>query len=93
MTRIIATLFATTAATLGILGATFAADMTAAEVKAFLSGQTAYLETAAASASGKDAQGVIYYGPLQDAERGYLARQMDDERRSALRGLERAGKK
>ena len=36
MTRTITTLFATMAATLGILGSAFAADMTAAEIKAFL---------------------------------------------------------
>jgi hypothetical protein len=35
--------------------------MTAAEVKAFLSGKTAYLETTAASASGKAGRGVIYW--------------------------------
>ena len=61
MTRTIATLFATTAATLGILGQAFAADMTGAEIKAFLSGKTIYLETTAASATGKPGQGVIYW--------------------------------
>ena len=35
--------------------------MTAAEVKAFLSGKTAYPETTAASASGKAGRGVIYW--------------------------------
>jgi hypothetical protein len=61
MTRTITTLFATMAATLGILGSAFAADMTGAEIKAFLSGKTSYLETTAASASGKAGQGMIYW--------------------------------
>src|SRR5262249_29868751 len=36
--------------------------MTGAEIKAFLTGNTTYLETTAASASGKAGQGVIYWG-------------------------------
>ena len=35
--------------------------MTGAEIKAFLSGKTAYLETTAASATGTPGQGVIYW--------------------------------
>ena len=38
-----------------------AADMTGAELKAFLSDKTTYLETTAASASGKAGQGIIYW--------------------------------
>ena len=44
----------------GLIGSAFAADMTGAEIKAFLSGKTAYLETTAASATGTPGQGVIY---------------------------------
>lgn len=39
-----------------------AADMTGAEIKAFLSGKTAYLETTSASAAGVAGQVVIYWG-------------------------------
>jgi hypothetical protein len=35
--------------------------MTAAELKAFISGKTVYLETTTASASGQAGQGVIYW--------------------------------
>jgi hypothetical protein len=35
--------------------------MTGAEIKAFLSGKTMYLETTAASSTGKAGQGVIYW--------------------------------
>src|SRR5579862_7473337 len=45
----------------GLIGSALAADMTGADIKAFLSGKTAYLETTAASASGKPGQGVIYW--------------------------------
>jgi hypothetical protein len=38
-----------------------AADMTGAELKAFLSGNTVYLETTAASASAAAGQGMIYW--------------------------------
>jgi hypothetical protein len=47
----------------GLVSSAFAADMTGAEIKAFLSGKTAYLETTAASASGQTGQGVIYWAP------------------------------
>jgi hypothetical protein len=46
---------------LGLIGSALAADMTAAEIKAFLSGKTVYLETTAASASGAAGQGVIFW--------------------------------
>ena len=45
-----------------LAGSALAADMTGAEIKAFLSGKTAYLETTAASASGSTGQGIIYWG-------------------------------
>ena len=45
----------------GLIGSALAADMTGAEIKSFLSGKTVYLETTAASASGKAGQGVIYW--------------------------------
>ena len=49
------------AGAIGLIGSAFAADMTGAEIKAFLSGKTAYLETTAASATGTPGQGVIYW--------------------------------
>ena len=45
----------------GLIGSALAADMTGAEIKAFLSGKTMYLETTAASSTGKAGQGVIYW--------------------------------
>jgi hypothetical protein len=39
-----------------------AADMTGPEIKSFLAGKTAYLETTAASAGGQAGQVVIYWG-------------------------------
>jgi len=45
----------------GLMGSALAADLTGAEIKAFLSGKSVYLETTAASASGKSGQGVIYW--------------------------------
>jgi hypothetical protein len=50
-----------TAGVVGLTGSALAADMTGAEIKAFLSGKTAYLETTAASASGQTGQGAIYW--------------------------------
>jgi len=47
----------------GFVSSAFAADMTGAEIKTFLSGKTAYLETTAASASGQTGHGVIYWAP------------------------------
>jgi len=44
-----------------LIGSALAADMTGAEIKAFLSGKTVYVETTAASASGQAGQGVIYW--------------------------------
>jgi len=45
----------------GLIGAALAADMTGAEIKALYEGNTIYLETTAASATGKAGQGVIYW--------------------------------
>src|SRR5262245_57583624 len=45
----------------GLIGSALAADMTGAELKAFLSDRTVYLETTTASASGTAGQGVIYW--------------------------------
>jgi hypothetical protein len=45
----------------GLMTPALAADMTASEIKAFLSGKTVYLEATAASSSGQAGQGVIYW--------------------------------
>jgi hypothetical protein len=50
-----------TTSVVGLIGTALAADMTAPEIKAFLSGKTMYVETTAASASGQAGQGVIYW--------------------------------
>ena len=50
-----------TTGVVGMFGSALAADMTGADIKAFLSGRTTYLETTAASASGKPGQGMIYW--------------------------------
>jgi len=50
-----------TAGVVGLMGSVSAADMTGAEIKAFLSDKTAYLETTAASAGGAAGQVVIYW--------------------------------
>jgi len=44
----------------GLIGSALAADMTGAEIKAFVSGKSIYLETTAASAAGTPGQGVVY---------------------------------
>ena len=44
-----------------LVGTALAADLTGPEIKALLYGKTVYLETTAASASGKAGQGVIYW--------------------------------
>ena len=45
----------------GLINVAHAADMTGAEIKTFLSGKTAYLETTAASAGGVVGKVVIYW--------------------------------
>lgn len=58
---IVARAIVVTAGVVGLVGSALAADMTGAEIKAFLSGKTVYVETTAASATGKAGQGVVYW--------------------------------
>ena len=58
---ILARAIVVTAGVVGLVGSALAADMTGAEIKAFLSGKTVYVETTAASATGKAGQGVVYW--------------------------------
>jgi hypothetical protein len=46
---------------LALAGTAFAAELTGPEIKSLLFGKTVYLETQAASVSGKMGQGVIYW--------------------------------
>ena len=48
-------------ATLALVGTALAADMTGAEIKAFISGKTTYAETTTASASGQAGQTLVYW--------------------------------
>ena len=48
-------------ATLAMIGSTDAAELTGAEIKAMLAGNSIYLETTGDSVTGKAGQGVIYY--------------------------------
>jgi len=50
-----------TTGVVGLIGSALAADMTHAEIKAFLTDRTTYLETTTASATGQVGQGVIYW--------------------------------
>ena len=59
--RIVARTIMVVGSVVGIISSAFAADMTGPEIKAFLSGKTAYLETTAASAAGVAGQVVIYW--------------------------------
>jgi hypothetical protein len=59
--HIVARTILVTAGVVGFIGPASAADMTGAEIKAFLSDKTAYLETTAASAGGVAGQVVIYW--------------------------------
>jgi hypothetical protein len=59
--RIVSRALIVTAGVVGLVGSALAADMTGAEIKAFVSGKTAYLETTADSSTGKAGQGVIYW--------------------------------
>jgi hypothetical protein len=59
--RIAAHAIAVATGVVGLLGSALAADMTGAEIKALLSGNTVYLETTTASSSGQAGQGVIYW--------------------------------
>ena len=60
--RILAGAIVISTSIVGLVGSAVAGDMTGAEIKAFMSGRTVYLETTTASASGKAGQGVIYWG-------------------------------
>ena len=51
----------TATAVLGLFGSALAAEMTGADVKAFLSGKTVYLETTAASSAAQAGQAMIYW--------------------------------
>jgi hypothetical protein len=91
--RIAARAIIITTGVVGLIGSALAADMTGADIKAFLSGKTAYLETTAASASGVAGQVVIYWaggwhGPLQDAVGSHDAWQMGDQGQHAVHRLE-----
>ena len=46
---------------IGLIVSAFAAEMTGADIKTFLSGNTTYVRTTAASASGQVGNGVIYW--------------------------------
>lgn len=59
--RTIARAMMVSASVAGLIGTALAADLTGAEIKAFLSGKTVYLEATAASASGQAGQGAIYW--------------------------------
>ena len=59
--RIAARTVLITAGVVGLIGSALAADMTGADLKAFISGKTVYIETTAASATGTPGQGVIYW--------------------------------
>jgi hypothetical protein len=59
--RITARAIIITTGVVGLIGSALAADLTGADIKAFLSGKTTYLETTAASAAGVAGQVVIYW--------------------------------
>ena len=59
--RIVARAIIVTTGVVGLIAPAFAAEMTGAEIKAFQSGNTIYLETTADSATGTAGQGVIYW--------------------------------
>jgi hypothetical protein len=59
--RIVTRAIIITTGVVGLISSAYAADMTGAEIKGFLSGKTAYLETTAASAGGAAGQVVIYW--------------------------------
>ena len=49
-------------ATIALAGTALAADMTGAEIKAYLADKTTYAETTTASASGQAGQTIIFWG-------------------------------
>jgi hypothetical protein len=59
--RIAAQAIVVSACVAGLTATALAAEMTGAQIKAFLGGNTVYLQTTAASVSGHAGQGVIYW--------------------------------
>ena len=59
--RLAAHAIVVTAGVVGLVGSAFATDLTGPEIKTFLSGNTVYLETTAASSSGQAGQAAIYW--------------------------------
>jgi hypothetical protein len=59
--RIAAHAIIVTTSVAALIGSALAANMSGADIKAFLSGKTIYLETTASSATGKPGQGAIYW--------------------------------
>jgi hypothetical protein len=59
--RLAAHIIVVTTSVAGFMGSAFAADLTGAEIKTLLSGNTVYLETTAASSSGQAGNAVIYW--------------------------------
>ena len=53
-----------TTGVIGLVGSALAAEMTGADIKTFLSGNTAYLKTTAASATGQVGNGMIYWNAM-----------------------------
>ena len=91
--RIAARTIIVTTGVVGLIGSALAADMTGADIKAFLSGNTTYLETTAASAAGtarpgRDLLGCGRHVALQDADRCHLARQVGDQGQHGMHRLE-----
>jgi hypothetical protein len=58
--RTVACVMIITTGVVGLIESALAADMTGAEIKAFLSDKTTYLETTTASASGTAGQGELH---------------------------------
>ena len=59
--RVIAPAIIVTTGVVGLIATAFAADLTGAEIKALISGKTAYIETTPESVTGKAGQGAIYW--------------------------------
>ena len=59
--RLAARAIIVTTSVFALIGPALSADITGADLKAFLSGNTTYLETTAASSTGKPGQGAIYW--------------------------------
>jgi hypothetical protein len=53
--------FMATTGVAGMIGSALAADLTGDEIKALISGKTAYIQTTSASSSGQAGQAVIYW--------------------------------